>query len=66
MKLKNDAYTDLILSQYDKVHFQFIGKFVAEDLPNMSALRTWERLKNKFQPMEGAPKTRLWKKFAKI
>ena len=64
-QLKKNAYNDLILAQSDTVCFQIVQELVTKELPNVCYLRAWDILNKKFQPITGAPKTRLRKKFTK-
>ena len=53
------------MTQNEIVCFSIVEEWTTKDLPDVSALRVWERLKKKFQPMTGASKTILCKKCAK-
>ena len=64
-QLNKNSYNDLILAQYDTVCFNIVEESVTNELPYGSTLRALEILKKKFQPIIGASKTRLRKKFAK-
>ena len=64
-QLNKNAYNDPILAQDDTLCFHIVEESVTKELPNGCNLRVWGKYNNKFNPMRGASKTILRKKFAK-
>ena len=64
-QLNYNVFNNLILTQDDIVCSHIFEYLSTKDSPNGINLHAWERLNKKFQPITGASKTKLSKKFEK-
>jgi hypothetical protein len=68
IELTEIAYKELnlsidVMAIYDKIAFNIFKGFTIKDYPDVNAVVSWERLKNKYEPVSATSMVKLDKQF---